>query len=149
MNHFLPILFEKLSLENNTTVLLGEFNANLLNYDIDRDISGFINSTYCNSLLRHIKSSTRITARSKTLIDNIVSNAYDSTFTSGNLLTTLSDHNAQFLFLENQIRTNKNIERQYYRDFNAMEKQNKKTYIQHTTIQGIKSNKNSIDYGVS
>ena len=33
--HFLPILFEKLPHENKTTVLLGYFNANLLNYDID------------------------------------------------------------------------------------------------------------------
>ena len=80
----------------------------------------------CISLLPHIISPTHITARSKTLTGNIFSNAYDSTFKSGNLLTTLSDHNAQFLFLENQIKTNKNAERQYYRDFTAMEKQKKK-----------------------
>ena len=113
-NHFLPILFEKLSYENKTTVLLGDFNANLLNYDIDRDISDFLDCMYCNSLLPHITSPTCITARSKTLIDNIFSNIYNSTFKSLNLLTTLSDHNAQFFFLENQIKTNKNTERQYY-----------------------------------
>ena len=41
-NHFIPILFEKLSYENKTTVLLGDFNANLLNYGIDTDISNFL-----------------------------------------------------------------------------------------------------------
>ena len=41
-NHFLPILFERLSYEKKTTVLLGDFNANLLNYDIDTDILDFL-----------------------------------------------------------------------------------------------------------
>ena len=124
-NHFLQILFEKLSCENKTTVLLGDFNTNLLNYDIDTDISDFLDFMYYNSLLPYITSPTHITARSKTLIDNIFSNDYDSPFKSGNLLTTLSDHNAQFLFLANQIKTNKNTEKQYYQDFTPMEKQKK------------------------
>ena len=98
-NHFLPILFEKLSYENKTAVLLGEFNANLLNYDIDTDISDFLDCMHCNSLLPHITSPTRITARSKTLTDNIFPNCFDPFFKSGSLLTTMSDHNAQFLFL--------------------------------------------------
>ena len=124
-NHFLPIIFEKLPYENKTAVPLGDFNSNLLNYDIDTDISGFLDCMYCNSLLLHITSPTCITARCKTLIDNIFSNVYDSTFKFGNLLTTLSDHNAQFLFLGNQIKTTKSTERQYCRDFTAMEKQKK------------------------
>ena len=49
-NRFLPILFEKLSYENKTMVLLGDFNANLPNYDIDIDISDFLDPKYCNSL---------------------------------------------------------------------------------------------------
>ena len=53
----------------------------------------------------------------------MLSNACKSAFKSGNLLTSLLDHNARFLFLENQIIINRNTERQYYRDFTAMEKQ--------------------------
>ena len=93
-NHFSPILFERLSYGNKTTVLLRDFNANLLNYDIDSDILDFLDYMNCNSLLPHITSPTRSTARSKTLMDKIFSNSYDSTSKSGNLLTTLSDHNA-------------------------------------------------------
>ena len=85
-------------------------------------ISDFLDCMYFNLLLPHIISPTRITTRSKTLIDNIFSNAYDSTFKSGNLLTTPLDHNALFLFIENQIKSNKNTKRQYYRDFIAMKK---------------------------
>ena len=78
---------------------------------------------YCTSLLSHITSRTCITERSKTLTDHIFINAYDSTFKSENLLFSLSDHNAQFLFLENQVKTNKSTERQYYRYLTAMKKQ--------------------------
>ena len=125
-NHFIPILFEKLSYENKTTVLLGDFNANLLNYGIDTDISNFLdwNQITFKSLLAQITSSTRITARFKTLIGNIFSNAYDSTFKSGNLLTTFSDHYAQFLFfLKLKLKRTKTQKTQYYQDFTAIEKQ--------------------------
>ena len=60
-NHFSPILFERLSYGNKTTVLLRDFNANLLNYDIDTDILDFLDYMFCNSLLPHITSPTRIT----------------------------------------------------------------------------------------
>ena len=103
-NHFLPFRFEKLSYGNKIIVLLGDFNANLINYDSNTDILDFLNCMYCNSLLPHTPSPTRITARSKILTDNIFSSAYDSTFKSGN-----------------QITTSKNTERQYYRDFTGTE----------------------------
>ena len=41
-SHYLKNLLEKLSLENTTLALLGDFNANLLKYDIDTDISNFL-----------------------------------------------------------------------------------------------------------
>ena len=50
-NHLLPILFENLNYENKTTVLHGDFNANLLNYDTDTDISDFLDCMYYNSHL--------------------------------------------------------------------------------------------------
>ena len=62
-NHFFTIFFEKLPYKNKTTVLLGEFIANLLNKDIDTAISDFLDCMYCNPLLSHITSPTHITAR--------------------------------------------------------------------------------------
>ena len=53
-------LLGKLSLENETLVLLGGFNANLLKYDIDTDISNFLDLMYSSFLLPHIASPTRI-----------------------------------------------------------------------------------------
>ena len=53
-----------------------------------------------NFLLPHITSPTRITAKSSTLIDNILSNI--DSFTSGNVVTALSDHHVQLVTIANQ-----------------------------------------------
>ena len=42
LSEFLPILFEKLSYENKAIVLCEAFNANLLNYNNDTNISVFL-----------------------------------------------------------------------------------------------------------
>ena len=122
-NHFLPNLLEKLSYENKTIVLLGDFNANLLNYDTNTDVSNFLDQIYCSSFLPVITSPTKITAKSQTLIDNIFANALDTTLWSENIATTLSDHNAQFLLLKGQSKTSKNTQNQHYRDFRFVEEQ--------------------------
>ena len=57
---------------------------------------------YSSLLLPHIFSPTRTTSSSATLIDNIFTNNYNSSFVSGNLVNTLSDHHAQFLIMGNQ-----------------------------------------------
>ena len=57
---FLRITFEKLSHENKTMIILGDFDANLSNYNIDKDISNFLDCISCNSLLPHITSPTGI-----------------------------------------------------------------------------------------
>ena len=92
----------KLSVENKTIVLLGDFNVDLLKYHINSDISNFLDSVYSSLLLSHIANPTRTTATSATLIVNIFSNNCNSPYTSGNLVITLSDHHAQFLILGNQ-----------------------------------------------
>ena len=85
-------------------VLLGDFNADLLKYDKDCNVSDFLDTVYSNLLLPHIASPTCVTLNSETLLDNIFSNNYDSSSTSGNLVTTLSDHHAQLLLMEFQTK---------------------------------------------
>ena len=67
---YLLNLLEKLSLENKTLVLLGDFNTNLPKYDTDIDISNFLDLMYSSFLLLQTASPTRTTAASATLIDN-------------------------------------------------------------------------------
>ena len=93
-NHYLSNLLDSLSGENKIVVLLGDFNADLSKYDKDCNVSDFLDTMYSNLLLPHITSPTCVTINSKTLIHNIFSYNYDSSFTSRKLVTTLSDHHA-------------------------------------------------------
>ena len=85
-------LLDNLSSENKTVVLLGDFNADLLKYDQNSNISDFLDLMYSSLLLPHIFSSTHTIASSVTLIDNIFTNNYNSSFVSANLVNSLSDH---------------------------------------------------------
>ena len=76
---------------------MGDFKTNLLNYESNRETADFLNNMYSNSLVPYITLPTRITPRSKTLIDNIFFNEINEAAISGNLITDISDHHAQFL----------------------------------------------------
>ena len=98
-NYLLPLL-EKLNASNKKIFLLGDFNADLLKTDIDANISNFLDILTTNMFVPHIIHPTRITPKSKTLIDNIFSNSTNFTDgMSGNLTLSLSDHLAQFLII--------------------------------------------------
>ena len=107
-NHYLTNLLDNLSAESKTIVLLGDFNVDLLKYVKDCNVLDFLDTMYSNLLLPYIASPTRSTINSGTLINNIFSNNYDSPFTSGNLVTALSDHHAQFLLMEFQTKETDN-----------------------------------------
>ena len=117
-SHFLSDLLEKVSFENKAVVLSGDFNANLLKYDTERDVSDFLDLMYVNTLLPKITTPSRITAKSATLIDNIFANPFDPSFISGNLTISLSDHLAQFLIMPSFKKTQNvaNGSPKYHRD---------------------------------
>ena len=69
---------------------MGDFYKNLLNYES-------IDKLYSDSLVPYITLPIRITPRSKTLTDNILFNEINEATISGNLITDISDHHAQFL----------------------------------------------------
>ena len=50
-NSFLTILLEKISFEKKIITLLGDFNANLIHYHLDRDMSDFLDLMYSTALL--------------------------------------------------------------------------------------------------
>ena len=76
-NHFLWILLEKI-LKEKKTVLLGDFNADLLKYDHDDEVADFLDMIYSKLLLPNTSSPARITLTSATLINNIFANHYDN-----------------------------------------------------------------------
>ena len=119
---FLNTLSENLlSEKNKEIVLLGDFNIDLLKYEKDHNTADFLDQMYSASLVPHITSPTRITSHSRTLIDNIFSTDISENAISGNIVTSISDHLAQFLFLPiDQLKTNnnKNIYQRNFKSFN-------------------------------
>ena len=72
--NYLNNLLEKVSKEQKSAFLLGDFNINLLNYNVHSPTNEFLDSLASNSFLPYILQPTRTTSHSKTLIDNIFTN---------------------------------------------------------------------------
>ena len=106
--------FLKLSPETNDLFILGDFNINILynnktifecNKNITRNISNTAVSSiskqyieFCSNffLTQLIKSPTRVTSGSSTLIDHILTNAEDKISRSGIIDIGISDHQMIF-----------------------------------------------------
>ena len=101
-NDFLAPVLEKISTENKETVLMGDFNINLLNYNSDNDTSSFVDLMYSSSFFPTINSPTRVTTTSETLIDNIFYNNITKTIVSGNIASSISDHLTQYLIIKHE-----------------------------------------------
>ena len=69
------------------------------------------------SLTPQITVPTRLTVRSKTLIDNIFTNSVEESTISVNLECCISDHLAQFLIFPSQRVLEQNNHRKYKRNF--------------------------------
>ena len=100
-DYYLNELLNKLSSENKSVILLGDFNVNLMKYDNHPSANEFLDSLPSHMFLPHIIQPTRIRDSSKTLIDNIFSNILIENTISGNLTATISDHLPQFVILPN------------------------------------------------
>ena len=119
-NQFLSPMLEKVSFESKEVYLMSDFNINLLNYESNKETADFLNNMHSNSLVPYITLPTRITPRSKTLIDNIFFNEINEAALSGNLVTDISDHHAQFLITPKILENNPNkvTLRRSYKNFN-------------------------------
>ena len=74
-----------------------------------------------NFLVPNITSATRVTSHSRTPKDNIFSLDISENAISENIVTSISDHLAQFLFLPNdqfKMNNNKNIYQHNFKSFN-------------------------------
>ena len=89
---FLQPLIDKLATENKNIVLLGDFNVDLLHYESNNPTREFLDLMFSASLTPQITVPTRLTVRSKTLIDNIFTNPVEESTISRNLECCISDH---------------------------------------------------------
>ena len=96
MNSFMLRTLSLLGKESKFTILMGDFNINLLNYDDCRDTGAFYDNMSCSFFQPQILKPSRVTLRSQALIDNIFTNNTKYGSISGNLTCQISDHFLQF-----------------------------------------------------
>ena len=94
-------LLDKVSKEQKSVFLLGDFIVNPLNYNDHNPTNKFLYSLTSNYFVPYILQPTRLTSHSKTLIDNIFCNIISPEAISGNLILTISDHLPQFMIVPN------------------------------------------------
>ena len=91
----LPVL-EKANKEKKPVFITGDFNIDLLKINSDNRTNEYFDILTENNFMPLITIPTRITASSKTLIDNILHNRFNPDIKSGNLTVSISDHTPQF-----------------------------------------------------
>ena len=103
--------------------ILGDFNVDLLKYEISDSINNFIDTLSSNFLLPLIFLPTRI-SKTSTLIDNNFSNLTSLEETElGNVTSTFSNHLLQFIFSQDFFSkvpgTKSNILRRDWKNFES------------------------------
>ena len=90
---YLKSVLSKLKNSNKQLYLIGDFNLNLLDYSTNTKVKNFINLLFQHGLMPLINKPTRVTRRSATLIDLIITNQFhNSLCTTGIIKTQISDH---------------------------------------------------------
>ena len=90
---------KQITKEKKPCQLMGDFNINLLSSVQNTDGAEFFNEMTSFNFMPLITAPTRVTSRSKSLIDNIFVNRYDHNIISGNILVGISDHMPQFALI--------------------------------------------------
>jgi hypothetical protein len=121
-NNKMSILLQKISNENKSVFLLGDFNIDLIQSNSDIATSDFLNLLTSYNIRPFITLPTRVTDHSATIIDNIFSNVTTNQIISGNLTTSISDHLPQFLICPNFnklfIPRSHNLYRRNFKNYN-------------------------------
>ena len=100
---------------------MGDFNINLLNYESNESVADFLHTMCAHGFLPCISGPTHLTPHSKTLIDNIFYCGISNDIQSGNILTNISDHLSQILFLpfKKNSNTNSDIYQRYFKNMDV------------------------------
>ena len=115
-----PIL-KKVNREKKKTIICGDFNLNLLNYEHDKNISSFLSTMFQYDFQPCITEPTRITNTNKpSLVDNIFINSFDDPV-CGNILEHISyDHLPNFIILNHEHKNKKqSIKKRDKKNFDA------------------------------
>ena len=122
----LQSILQKIKKENKNTLILGDFNYDLLNHENNEEISKFLQIMLENSYQPCILEPTRILLGNKpSLVDNIFSNSIEPVI-SGNLYQKISDHLPNFAIFNNvkPTKTKEYVKKRCSKNFDAIKFQN-------------------------
>ena len=78
---------------NENLHIAGDFNLNLLDHDSNKKVHDFLNIIYRNSMIPTRNKPTRVTRKTATAIDHILTNCFiDRTFKIAIFKSDISDH---------------------------------------------------------
>ena len=123
-NNYLEDIIKKISSENKLIYLTGDFNIDILKNN-EKYIDDFFDLIYSYSLYPLILRPTRITDKSETLIDNILTN--DLNNIGGILMFDIIDHLPNFTMTKKKIKLNKDDNHRMIRDLSNTNINNLKT----------------------
>ena len=114
---------ENLSISGKPIYIMSDTNLNLLHFNSCNYVQDFLFTLQSLNLTPTIDKPTRVHRNSATLIDNIFTNKVEENIISGNLISDVSDHFAQFCISQSPISKDKPA-RLLSRDFSNFTERN-------------------------
>ena len=99
-SEYLTSLLTNIQKEEKTSMLMDDFNINLLNAETNINISEFYDNMSSHFFAPYILQPIRFTKNPKTLIDTTFQNFIELETFSGNLTSRISDHLPHLLILK-------------------------------------------------
>ena len=84
--------------------ICGDFNIDLLNYDVNNSTKNYVDQMFSMSLFPLINQPTRITNQCHSILDNIYTNSINEDIISGVIIAYISDHFPIFSILQKDIK---------------------------------------------
>ena len=137
----LELTLTKLSKENKTIYLCGDFNSDLLKYENVNNYRKFYDLLTSFGLFPMILLPTRVTKDSATIIDNIFTNNLVNSIKSGNIKSNFSDHYSQFISIKNQ-KIDLKTTTFYKRDYSTF---SEKSFRDDVSIQNFNNQLNDVN----
>ena len=102
-NERMCVILNVVTKEKKICYLVGDLNIDLLKHEEHRPTSDFVDILYANDMFPLIVKPARVTDKSATLIDHIMTNNFDvhSRHKQGIIMSSISDHYALFHIARN------------------------------------------------
>ena len=98
-------IMDSINNENKSCLLMGDFNIDILKYNLHNKTNDFVDSIFGKVFLPQILKPTRITKSTATLIDHIYSNDILLNSASGIIINDVADHFGTFHIIKNKSKT--------------------------------------------